>query len=424
MRASSDRRGASSAGTVPGEWPARRVFHATLVVLAFACGAALLYRSATAFVGLFVAIVISASIRPAVDFLFRRGVPRWTGALAVHFALLGIIFAFLLLVLPLLLEQSAAMVALLPGFYATSRQALLQSTTGALSRLVAHLPAALPNAVPSAAGRPLDALSRISSITGLGRSAFLAASVVALGFYWTVDGEQALSKLLRLLPAGRRERFRDFLVAAQDKMGRYVWGQAIICAVVGVLSGGAYAAIGLPHALVLGLLAGALDAIPLLGPVLGMLPAALIALAIRPSLALWVVLIYLVIHAIENYLLAPRVMGKTVGVNPLVTLLSITAFGSLLGLTGVFLAIPIAAVLQLILEGFIRTQAARPPGEVVPHEGLRLEAHELMADLRRLVHHDAGGIHEDPHELESAVESIAADLDRILEETVAALEMP
>lgn len=403
-------------------WTARRVVTATILALAIACGAALLYRSATAFVGLFIAIVVSRSIRPAVDWLVRRGVPRWTSALAVHLALLAFVVAFLLVVLPLVVEQSGSIIARLPGFYESSRAYLLESSSGALGRLVRHLPAALPKAVPSTAGRPLDALSGLSSVAGLGRSLFLAAAVVALGFYWTVDGERTLQTLLRLAPDASRERYRAFFVAAQDKMGRYVWGQGIVCLTVGTLSLGAYAAIGLPHALVLGLIAGVLDAVPLIGPILGTVPAIFIALSIRPSLALWVLLTYVLIHLFETNVLAPRVMGKTVGVNPLVTLLSISAFGSLLGLAGLFLAIPLAAVLQLILERFIVRQRALPPAEESGEGsagGLRSQANELLADVRRLVHHDAGGVHEDPLELESAVESIAGDLDRILAETAA-----
>jgi predicted PurR-regulated permease PerM len=406
-------------------WAAQRVVSATIIVLAIACGAALLYRSATAFVGLFTAIVVSRSIRPPVDWLVRRGLSRWTSALAVHLALLAVVVAFLLVVLPLVSEQSATIIARLPGFYESTRNHLLESSSGALGRLVRHLPVALPEAVPSTAGRPLDTLSGLSSIAGLGRSLFLAAAVVALGFYWTVDGERTLETLLRLVPDASRERYRAFLAAAQDKVGRYVWGQVIVCLTVGTLSLGAYVAIGLPHALVLGLIVGVLDVVPLVGPILGMLPAVFIALSIRPALALWVLLTYVVIHLFETSVLMPRVMGKTVGVNPLVTLLSISAFGSLLGFAGLFLAIPIAAVLQLILERYIVRQRAQP---IVEEGGegsagvLRSRANELVTDVRLLVHHDAGGVHEDPLELESAVESIAGDLDRILAETAAMRE--
>ena len=406
-------------------WSSRRVVTATILVLALACCAVLLYRSATAFVGLFIAIVVSRSIRPAVDWLVRRKVSRWSAALAVHLALLALVVGFLLVVLPLVLEQSASILGRLPGFYQSSRAFLLAASSGALGRLVRHLPEALPAAVPSTAGRPLDALSGLSSVAGLGRSLFLAAAVVALGFSWTVEGESTLSTLLRLAPDLRRERYRAFLDAAQDKMGRYVWSQGVVCAVVGVLSLGAYAAIGLPHALVLGLISGVLDAVPLIGPILGTVPAVFIALSIRPSLALWVVLTYVVIHLFETNFLAPRLMGKTVGVNPLVTLLSISAFGSLLGLAGLFLAIPIAAVLQLVLERFIVRQRA-PALVEEGGEGsaalLRSQANALVDDVRRLVHHDAGGVHEDPLELESSVESIAGDLDRILAETAALRE--
>jgi predicted PurR-regulated permease PerM len=356
----------------------------------------------------------------------RRGVPRWTSALAVHLLLLAVSLVFLLLVLPLVLEQGAAFLARLPDLYLGGREQLLSSSTGALRRLVDHFPVTLPNEVPSTAGRPLDALSGLSGVKGLGHTLFLVASTVALGFYWTVEGEAALRTLLQLVPGERREGLRAFLVAAQDKMGRYVWGQGLVCLAVGTLSLGAYAALGLPHALVLALIAGVLDAIPLLGPVLGMLPALCLAAAIQPSLGLWVLLSYFVIHTIETYVLAPRVMGQTVGVNPLVTLLSISAFGSLLGLAGVFLAIPIAAVLQLVLEGLIRRQRADSAAGKAGLGSvglLRAESGLLVAEVQRLVQHDDGGVREDPNELESAVEALARDLDRVLAESVALREM-
>ncbi len=115
----------------------------------------------------------------------------------------------------------------------------------------------------------------------------------------------------------------------------------------------AYVLIGLPNALVLALIAGVLEEVPMVGPLLGAIPAATIALSIAPSKLVWVIVASIVIQQLENSLLVPRVMRKAVGVNPFVSLLAIFAFSSLFGIVGALMAIPMAAIIQLLLDRFV-----------------------------------------------------------------------
>ena len=123
----------------------------------------------------------------------------------------------------------------------------------------------------------------------------------------------------------------------------------------------AYLLIGLPNALVLALVAGVLEAVPLLGPLLGAIPAAVIALSIAPSKLIWVVVATVVIQQLENAVLVPRVMRKAVGVNPFVSLLAMFALSSLFGIAGALMAIPIAAMVQLLLDRFVFGPTATSP---------------------------------------------------------------
>src|SRR5687768_18546916 len=91
----------------------------------------------------------------------------------------------------------------------------------------------------------------------------------------------------------------------------------------------------------------------MVGPLLGAIPAALVALSIAPDKLIWVIIATVVIQQLENSLLVPRVMSKAVGVNPFVTLLSLFAFGSFFGVAGALMAIPIAAIIQLLLNHFV-----------------------------------------------------------------------
>ena len=178
--------------------------------------------------------------------------------------------------------------------------------------------------------------------------------------------------------------------------------------------------IGLPNALVLALVAGALEAVPMIGPLLGAIPAAVIALSIAPAKLVWVIVATLVIQQIENILLVPRVMRRSVGVNPFVSLLAIFAFSSLFGIAGALMAIPIAAIIQLLLDRFVfgpgvmeaevstgRDQASR----------LRYEAQGLAQDLRKQARLKKGGSDSRVKQLDQVldeIEAITTDLDALL----------
>jgi hypothetical protein len=155
-----------------------------------------------------------------------------------------------------------------------------------------------------------------------------------------------------------------------------------------------------------------------LGPTLGMIPAVLVAFAYDPSKVIWVIAAGALIQLLENNLLAPRVMQKTVGVNPLVTLLAIVAFGALFGFAGLLLAIPIAAIVQIILDrSLLRPQMSGLTAPVGRDRAskLRYDTQEYVLDLRNLARRPvAGSAQPDPDPIEDALEAIALELDQVL----------
>ncbi len=172
----------------------------------------------------------------------------------------------------------------------------------------------------------------------------------------------------------------------ESKVGFYLAGQGVLCLVIGSMALVAYLLIGLPNVLVLALLAGVMEAVPLVGPLLGAIPAALVALSIAPSKLVWVIVATLVIQQVENSVLVPRIMRKAVGVNPFVSLLAIFAFSSLFGIAGALMAIPIAAMLQLLLDRFIfhpDTSGSEVSAGRDYASRLRYEAQDLAQDLRK-----------------------------------------
>ncbi|MBK8048879.1 MAG: AI-2E family transporter [Anaerolineales bacterium] len=260
--------------------------------------------------------------------------------------------------------------------------------------------------------------------TTMARIMFGFASVFAMAYFWTLEGELITRLLLLQSPASQRENIRILIAEVQDKINGYFRGQLILCSVIGVLSAVAYSVIGVPNALLLGLLMAIFEAVPVVGPVLGAIPAVLMAASSAPETMPWVIAAVIGIQVAESNLLVPRVMDRAVGVNAIVSLLAIAAFGALFGITGALLAIPLAAVLQILISRLLFEPAdansASGVGEAFTptqrHRWARLQyqTQALAQDARRQARTD-DSLHDNASELIlDELESIALRLDDYL----------
>jgi predicted PurR-regulated permease PerM len=305
------------------------------------------------------------------------------------------------------------------------KAALMSSPLLVIRQIAEQMPAQI-NLAPTLAASPttsgaVDTVGQVLDVTGtILNGLFTLTGLLLIGFYWTLEGDHAVRALILPLPGDQRESTRDVLKEVETRVGGYVRGQGFLALVVGAAALVVYLLIGLPAALAVALLAGLFELIPVLGPTLGAIPAVLVAFAYDPSKVIWVIIATAVIQLVENNVLAPRVMHKTVGVNPVVTLLAIVAFGALFGFAGLLLAIPMAAVIQVILDrSLLRPQAS---GLEVPAgrdrlSKLRYEAQEYVVDIRNLAQHkQTGTVQAEFDQVEDTLEAIAMDLDRALAE--------
>ncbi|MCG2787501.1 MAG: AI-2E family transporter [Anaerolineae bacterium] len=407
----------------PYDWTFRRVMWATLVLVFVALSFWLLYRFNQVIFMLFIAIVLGTVIRPVVTWLHRRGLPRIAGVILVYMLLLALLVGFLLLLFPLIIEQGTTIATTVPGYYQTLREWLGNSPNQLIVRLSKFIPPMLPELEPgqqtgeemlASAGQAFGYLASAS------RGIFLTTAILLLAFHWTLDGPRAVQSLVSLLPATQRESISELILAMETKIGFYLAGQAVLCLAIGILALIAYLLIGLPNALVLALIAGVLEAVPMVGPLLGAIPAALIAFSIAPSKLIWVVVATLIIQQLENSLLVPRVMRKAVGVNPFVSLLAIFAFSSLFGIAGALMAIPIAAMIQLLLNRFVfqpRVMEAEASTGRDYASRLRYETQSLAQDLRKQARLNKGGSDSRVRQIDQVmdeIEAITTDLDALL----------
>ena len=406
----------------------RQVFRGTLVVVGVGVCFWLLYGNSVAVFSLFLAMVLSTAISPAVAWLRRRGLPSGAGVGLLYLSLLVLIVGVILLVVPLVTVQGPKIAAAFSSLYSAGLVQLRQSPSALVQQVAGQFPATLQLVLPTGAGT--DSLSAVTGLLAylgpIGNGLFVGVAVLVLAFYWTLDRDRLVRWVLLFVPMEHREPTRELFEAAEAKVGAYIRGVALLCGIVGGLALGAYWLIGLPNALLLGLLAGLLEAVPVIGPVLGALPAVAVALTGQPGQLVWVLVATGAIQLVENTFLAPRVMGRTVGVNPVVTLLSLAAFSTLFGLPGALMAIPIAAVIQLLLDQFVLGPAATdrptPPGRD-RLSVLRYDTQGLVQDFRKQAHlkpEKAGT--EKGEELEDKLEALAADLEQLLAQTTPALE--
>jgi predicted PurR-regulated permease PerM len=383
----------------------------------------LLYRFNGVVFILFIAILMGTVIRPIVAWLYSRRLPRIAGVILVYLVLLALLISFLLLLFPLIVEQGITIAASVPDYYQSLREWVVNFPNQWIARLGEFIPATLPGLepVPQTGEQMLASSGQALGFAASAIKLILAATaVLLLAFHWTLDGPRIIQSLLLLVPKGQRERMSELISAMENKVGFYIAGQGVLCLIIGIMALVAYLLIGLPNALVLALIAGVMEALPMIGPLLGAIPASVIALSISPSKLVWVIVATIVIQQVENSLLVPRVMRKAVGVNPFVSLLAIFAFSSLFGIAGALMAIPIAAILQLILDRFVfhpgLTESEVSTGRDYASR-LRYEAQDLAADLRKQARLKIEG--SDQRILQTdlvmdEIEAITTDLDSLL----------
>ncbi len=355
---------------------------AGLTLLAVFGAALLVLRLIDVLILVFVALVIAATLRPMVTALQHRGIPKVLALLLIYLGILGVLAGLFVLVIPPLVDQGGALVRGLPQVYASLVASLEKNPNEAIRTLPQRLPTG---------DQLASQLQGVSSVVltgalgiGMGVLAFLTQmlSIVVLSIYLTL-GQSRLERFwLSLAPAARRPELLAIWHEIESRLGGYVRGELLLMISIGVLESLGYLVIGLPYPLALGALAGLVEFVPMVGPTLGAIPAIVVALSISPQVALLVMAYSIVIQMAENNILVPRLMGRSVGVSPVVVILAVFAFSSLLGITGAFLAIPLAAILQVLIDHLI--VHAGVSGTEEPGGGSTNVMATMRAQIRRL----------------------------------------
>ena len=297
-----------------------------------------------------IAFFLALALEPVVDALERRGLPRPAGIVAVFGGLLVLVGSFVAAVIPVLVEQAAELVQAVPDTVADIQGQRWFLDLDQRYDVVGRVSAEVTEALTTGDGLQVVAGGLVGAGQAVVSGVVSTLTVLVLTLYLLASLRAARAAGYRLVPASRRRRVQLLGDEISRRIGGYVIGQLSLATLNGVLTYVLVLVLDLPYAIVLAVTVGLLGVIPLIGATLGAVVVAVVALATSPWLALVVAIYYLVYQQLENYVLAPRIMQRTVSVPGAVALVAALAGGSLLGLLGALVAIPLAAGVLLVVQ--------------------------------------------------------------------------
>ena len=327
-----------------------------LIVLAGAAGGVLVL--------LFVAILLASALEPIVGFL-RGRLPIGRGAtiLLVYAVFFVAVVGLAFVVVPAAIGQGQKILASLPAFLESIRASAATLRPQALAKSITQLVGEVEGALAPKTPDP-------NTVVQVGRVAIEGVisvlTLLTIVFFWLLEHARLQRYLLAYLPMDRRAGARDAWNEIENRLGLWVRGQLTLMGTMGLATGTAYALLGVPGALLLGLIAALAEAIPIVGPLLGAIPAVLVAATVSNDLALLVAGVYIVIQLIEGSVLVPLVMRNTIGISPLLVLLSLLIGSAAGGFLGAALAVPVAAAGEIILARLQarETRVAQDPAAI------------------------------------------------------------
>jgi predicted PurR-regulated permease PerM len=333
------------------------------LALGVALVAGLLWLAFTAgrvIVLVFVAVLLAAALEPAVDRIrtsMRLG--RRSAILVVYAAFLAGVTGLALLVVPAAFTQLDAIIDRLPALLDGLRDSSEDLRPEALRTSVQAVIGSAEEALRPAQAPDAEAVVRAGMTVA--EAVVAVVTLLTVVFFWLLEHARLQRYALAFLPAHRRPGARAAWNDVATRLGLWVRGQLILMGSMGIATGLAYAVLGVPSALLLAVIAALAEAIPIVGPLIGAVPAILVASTVSTELALVVAAIYVGIQIIEGNLLVPLVMRNTIGLSPFMVLVSLLVGTAAAGLVGAFLAVPVAASIEIVLERFqVREEPVAP----------------------------------------------------------------
>lgn len=307
-------------------------------------------RAANVLLLVFFGVLLAAALEPTVSWAGRRlPLTRLQAIGAVFLVFLALVILVVIVVVPAAVTEAGRVAERLPvvldeatAWAGSLRPDIVGDT---LTRLLGAARGMLAQATT-----PPDPSEVVEVGLTVAESTVTLMTLLVVVAFWLIERPRLQRYVLAFWPGTRRAGGRAAWNRIELRLGQWARGQLVLMAVVGAASGIAYQVLGLPSALLLGLIAGLCEAIPLVGPLAGAIPALLVALTISPETAVAVALVYVLIQLVEGNVLVPVVMRNAVSLSPLLVVLGLLVGAAAGGLVGALIAVPVMAAIEVLLE--------------------------------------------------------------------------
>jgi predicted PurR-regulated permease PerM len=336
-------------------WFARGVGLALGALLVFALANGVVQAGRVLFL-VFIAVLLASGLEPFVGWLrahlrLGRGATILLDYAGFFVAVVGIAFVLV----PAAVNQLQDLSERLPAFLDRARESVGAIQIRALRTSANALLDALEQAVRPVRPEPGEVVAVGLTVA---EAVISVGTVLVIVFFWLTEHARLQRYGLAFVPAERRGGVREAWNEVEGRLGSWVRGQLILMGTMGIATTITYWLLGLDSPILLGLIAAIAEAIPIIGPLLGAIPALLVAATHGPELVAAVALVYLVIQLIEGNVLVPIVMRNTIGISPFLVLMSLLVGAAVGGIPGALVAVPVVAAIEVVME---RLQAREEP---------------------------------------------------------------
>lgn len=302
-------------------------------------------------------IVLAYLLNPIINYLESHNIKRLWGVLLLYLTIVGIVFILAFLVIPKSSREIRRLMVDMPNYlnkasglidliyneyYSTlgDLPPIFQGVQQVIMENIVGLESMVVNGLKTFIGGIINTFSKVVSLV----------LTPILTLYFLVDKDYFKEKIINMIPKKYKKDSMELLGDIDNSLSKFVRGKIIMAAYVGVATTMVLLILGVDFAIVIGFITGFADIIPYIGPFLGFLPAVFFAFLSSPIKALWLAIIFVFIQWTENNILAPKVIGDTTGIHPVVVLLSIIIGGGVFGVMGMILGVPVIAVLIILYD--------------------------------------------------------------------------
>lgn len=310
-----------------------------IFTVSFLLGIWLLFQIRQIITLIFLSIILVTLFLKPVNWLHARKVPRLVAVLSVYLVFLAFIAFVIAIIVPAVVAQSSDLISKLPQIVAS------------LNNLFIFYKIPVENISEVIAQQVQNITGDIISITSaIFSSIFLIITLFVFTFYLLLEWESVVKLITSPFSGKQEKKVKSLIIKIENGLGHWIRGQLTLSLLVGILTFVGLSILGIPFALPLALIAGILEIVPIIGPIISAIPAILVGLTITPIFGLAVGALFLIIQQLENHLLVPIVMSKVVGLQPPVVIITLLIGAKLYGIVGASLSVPIVICARVIIN--------------------------------------------------------------------------